>query len=114
MDKKELMKEVIYSNLTDDAKYEIITLIFKEDAQKNQPTFVPYTLHTPIPVTPIQVPNNFWWTELTCDDKKALKDLGVKWDDSGWWQQQMENARADVESITKPNITWSTQTLCKD
>ena len=51
MDKKELMKEVIYSNLTDDAKYEIITLIFKEDAQKNQPTFVPYTLNTPIPVT---------------------------------------------------------------
>lgn len=114
MDKKELMKEVIYSNLTNDAKYEIITLIFKEDAQKNQPVFVPYSINTPIQVAPTKVPDTPWWTEITCGEKETLKQLGVKWDDGNWWQQQMENARADVESITNPTISWSTESSCKD
>ena len=114
MDKKELMREVIYSNLTDDAKYEIITLIFKEDAQKAQPVFVPYTINTPIHISPVSILETPWWKEITCGEKEALKDLGVKWDDGNWWQQQMENARADVESITNPTITWNSKSACEN
>ena len=77
----ELYKEVLNSNLSDDAKIEIMKVLV---SGKDVPYQPPYQIQQPyiIKYVPAEENKKIPW-EITCDS------------DAGWWRQQMENAIAD-------------------
>lgn len=110
MEKVELIKEIIGSNLKDETKLELVKTVMLAESAQVQPIQVPYVIKEVYKETPKP-----WWNEITCGDwpSKETNPLEL-WDDSGWWQQHLKDAQADVESIIHPNITWScsTKTEC--
>ena len=95
MEKEQLSKEILSSNLSDDAKIELFKMMFKEIIQAAPP----YPYQPQVVTTPFIKPDpSVDWIKVTC----------LNWDDAGWWKQQMENARADAESILHPLATWNT------
>ena len=76
----ELYKEILNSNLSDDAKIEIMKALISGKDTSYQP---PYQIQQPyiIKNVPIEEKKIPW--EITCGS------------DADWWRQQMENAAAD-------------------
>lgn len=98
MTNETLAKEILNSSdISDEAKIEIFKKIFTEKAQQMPTWTYPYPIQRITtgdnPFTPDP---NVDWIKVTCQN----------WDDSGWWKQQMENARADAESILRPLAQW--------
>lgn len=93
MEREQLSKEILNSNLSDDAKIELFKMMFNQTIQQ---VSYPYPVRT-ITTDPFKPDPNVDWIKVTCQN----------WDDSGWWKQQMENARADAESILHPLATWN-------
>ena len=88
MDRVNLQKEVLNSNLSDEAKIEILKLFLEQDTVTvNRP----YTITQPVIVkeVPVQKP---WW-----DDQWTVTSIRSP---RNWWEQQQLNAQADVEAIT--------------
>lgn len=82
-----LAKEVLNSNLSDDAKVEIMKAIF---GSKEKAWVSPYNIGKDfelIPNQPIHIPDS-----TPCEDD--------------WWKQHMENAKADCVGIGS-QITYS-------
>lgn len=93
MDRVNLQKEVLNSNLSDEAKIEILKLFLEQDTVTvNRP----YTITQPVIVkeVPMQMP---WWEQykITCNSSPR-----------NWWEQQQLNAQADVEAIIHPTASW--------
>ena len=107
MKKTELIKEIMDSNLKDETKLELVkTLMLTKDEVVTQPIQVPYVIKEVYKESPKP-----WWNEITCGDWPSKKTNPLElWDDSGWWQQHLRDAQADVESIIHPNISWSCST----
>lgn len=122
MTKEELSKEIIDSNLSAEAKLQLIRIVLK-DEEPSVPT-VPNPYVQPV-VQPIiiqeQTPRP-WWTEVTCGEDSTFEDLlkswpvlkdKYNWDDSGWWEQHMRDAQGDVESIIHPPFVWKSETTAR-
>lgn len=110
MEKVELIKEIMESNLKDETKLELVKTVMLAESALTQPIQVPYVIKEVYKETPKP-----WWNEITCGDWPSKKTNPLElWDDSDWWQQHLRDAQADVESIIHPNITWgcSTKTKC--
>ena len=96
-----LAKEVLNSNLSDDAKVEVMKALF---GSKEKAWVPPYTIgkgYELIPNQPIRIPDSTpceddWWRKVTTT---ASGDLL-------WWKQHMENAKADCVGIGS-QITYS-------
>jgi hypothetical protein len=89
MELNELSKEVLNSNLSDEAKIEVMKALFGQRDDKYVP---PYQITYPYIVKEVP-PRRNWWDEITCGD-------------GDWWQQQQRNAQADVESIIHPRAIY--------
>lgn len=70
------IQEILDSQLSDEVKLETIRF-YVQQSEKPKP-FIP---------------------------ERPLPELQT-WDDTGWWKQQQENAKADADSILHPTITW--------
>lgn len=81
MEKVNLLKEIMDSNLKDETKLELVkTLMLAENTQA-QPIQVPYVVREVYKETPKP-----WWNEITCGDYPSKKTNPQElWDDSGWW-----------------------------
>ena len=109
MEKVELIKEIMGSNLKDETKLELVKTVMLAESASTQPIQVPYVIKEVYKETPKP-----WWNEITCGDWPYKKTNPLElWDDSGWWRQHLKDAQADVESIIHPNITWSCSTKTK-
>lgn len=91
-----LAKEVLNSNLSDDAKVEIMKAIF---GSKEKAWVPPYNIgkdyeltpNQPVRITPDATPSeDDWWRRIT-----AIAADG----DLQWWEQHLENAKADCVGI---------------
>ena len=106
MEKVELIKEIVESNLKDETKLELVKTLMLAGSASVQPIQVPYVVKEVYKETPKP-----WWNEITCADWPSKKTNPLElWDDSGWWQQHLRDAQADAESITHPNATWGVNT----
>ena len=106
MEKVNLIKEIMDSNLKDETKLELVkTVMITSDGTPVQPIQVPYVIKEVYKETPKP-----WWNEITCGDSSKKTNPLELWDDSGWWQQHLKDAQGDVESIIHPNITWGVNT----
>lgn len=98
-----LAKEVLNSNLSDDAKVEIMKAIF---GSKEQAWVPPYSIGKDfelIPNQPIRIPNS-----TPCEDDWWRKVTTIAADgDLQWWRQHMENAKADCVGVLGSQITYS-------
>ena len=98
-----LAKEVLNSNLSDDAKVEIMKAIF---GSKEKAWVPPYNIGKDfelIPNQPIRIPDSTpckddWWRKVT-----TIAADG----DLQWWRQHMENAKADCVGVLGSQITYS-------
>lgn len=95
MNKEDLVKEVIESNLSSEAKLEVMKLLFAP--------YQPIIQQQPIIIKQIEYPstNKDWWKDIEVIGSQEP----TLWDDTGWWQQHLRDAQVDVESIIRPNIT---------
>lgn len=91
-----LAKEVLNSNLSDDAKVAIMKALFKTEEKAWVP---PYNigkdneliLNQPVRITPDVTPSeDDWWRRIT-----TIAANG----DLQWWKQHLENAKADCVGI---------------
>lgn len=89
MELNELSKEVLNSNLSDEAKIEIMKALFGQRDEKYVP---PYQITYPYIVKEVS-PRRNWWEDITCGD-------------GDWWEQQRLNGIADVESIIHPRVIY--------
>ena len=106
MEKVNLIKEIMDSNLKDETKLELVKTLMLAESTPTQPIQVPYVIKEVYKETPKP-----WWNEITCGDDTSKKTNPLElWDDGGWWQQHLKDAQADVESIIHPNITWGVNT----
>ena len=88
MDRVNLQKEVLNSNLSDEAKIEILKLFLGQDAVTiNRP----YQITQPVIIK--EVPVRPLWDEWTVTCASSPRN---------WWEQQQLNAQADVEAIIHP------------
>ena len=73
MNKEDLVKEVIEPNLSNEAKLDIMKLLF-----------APYQ---PIIIKQIKYPstNRDWWKDIEVISSQEP----TLWDDTGWWQQHL-------------------------
>ena len=95
MDIETLAKEVLNSNLSDDAKVAIMKALFKTEEKAWAP---PYNIGKDfelIPNQPIRIPDS-----TPCEDDQWRKiTTVVESGDSLWWKQHLENAKADCVGI---------------
>jgi hypothetical protein len=89
MELNELSKEVLNSNLSDEAKIEVMKALFGQRDDKYVP---PYQITYPYIVKEVP-PRRNWWEDITCGD-------------GDWWEQQRLNGIADVESIIHPKVIY--------
>ena len=98
-----LAKEVLNSNLSDDAKVEIMKALFKTEEKAWVP---PYNigkdneliLNQPVRITSYLDPG---------EDDRWRKNTAIAADgDLQWWKQHLENAKADCVGIDN-QITYS-------
>lgn len=90
MELNELSKEVLNSNLSDEAKIEIMKALFGQREDKYIP---PYQITYPYIVKEVPQRHRNWWEDITCGD-------------GDWWEQQRLNGIADVESIIHPRAIY--------
>ena len=105
MNNEELSKEVLNSDLSDDAKIAVMKVIFGVKEDQYVP---PYGVGKDNMLYPnitwpqfVPVDKNDWWTQLptvTCENADAL-----------WWKQHLENGRADC--VTSNPVTYSCGTI---
>ena len=103
MDIETLAKEVLNSNLSDDAKVEIMKAIF---GSKEKAWVPPYNIGKDYELTPNQ-PVRITPDVTPCEDDQWRKiTTVVESGDSLWWKQHLENAKADCVGIGN-QITYS-------
>lgn len=91
MELNELSKEVLNSNLSDEAKIEIMKALF---GQRNDKYVPPYQITYPHIVKEVS-PRRNWWEDITYGDG-----------DGDWLEQQRLIGTADVESIIHPRVIY--------
>ena len=82
MTEKEKGLAIIKSNLSDELKIELLSLLLKKE------------------MTVIQQPIRI------LEGDETPRKYPETWNDSGWWEQHRRDAQGDVDSIIHPLATW--------
>jgi len=81
MTEKEKELEIIKSNLNDELKMELLSLLLKKEVIIQQPIKI-------------------------IEEEKTPRKYPETWNDSDWWEQHRRDAQGDVDSIIHPFATW--------
>lgn len=98
-----LAKEVLNSNLSDDAKVAIMKALFKTEEKAWVP---PYNIRKDYELTPNQPVRITSYLDPSEDDRWRNNTTIAADGDLQWWKQHMENAKADCVGIGS-QITYS-------